>query len=420
MALNRYIPQGDYTYENDQDIHSLLRINRSHPQRVTFSVDEQFLQQLVLLLNMHKIEISDLLVRHDAHLLSLSSNDAQAIRLYTDPNFCGFINAVLRGNAQPEHIETTVAFITEFINSNFNHAGLIAQNIQAVAQQHVNVIRNIDPNDLQRRVEVLTEMIHWIYRNYIFHITNLIASAPPLVDDTDQFLNFFIVFRGVFGPTAIPYMNLQVDDFYIEHGFLSTTWMLAKAIRYATQTLQPNRHVVVIRIASEVKCLSVHSISLNPDDREILFPAGTIFKKLPDGQFDVVGCNQRFIINDPAVPGVSYDINNYNAIQNINQYYDITDQLPHMASLYFGAASTQVMPRAHSAQMPRRYKSSVRMPRRYKSSARSRRRSRSGINGVHVYNDGTVDFDMHILQRTHNIVTIVNEKGELVTFFYKK
>ena len=132
------------------------------------------------------------------------------------------------------------------------------------------------------------------------------------------------------------------------------------------------------------------------------------------------GCNQRFIINDPAVPGVSYDINNYNAIQNINQYYDITDQLPHMASLYFGAASTQVMPRAHSAQMPRRYKSSVRMPRRYKSSARSRRRSRSGINGVHVYNDGTVDFDMHILQRTHNIVTIVNEKGELVTFFYKK
>ena len=404
---HQFIPQGDYTYLNDQPINAILQYNHVSQNPITFDCSDTDLQRVFRYFNVHKTLFTSFFLHHDTYITTLQQNHQALVTLWTDPNFCGFINACIRGYASPAHIEIVVAYLEEVENNGFNYTAINTQNVQARAQALVNRVHNINyTQQPHRRERMLKTMIRYIFNSYISPLTNVIADAYS----TRSF--FFVVFRGVFGITATTYMNLQINDFYIEHGFLATTWLLAKAIEYATRTNSSPRHVLTIQVSNIAKCLSVYSISTNPEDREILFPAGTVFQKSTDGMFEIMGYNQRFIYDDATrTPNFQYNVNPSQAQIDIHQGYDIHNQIANLAPLYFGSISTQ--------QLTSQAHTSTRLPRR-KSSQHQQQRNITRINGVYIYQDGTVDFDMNILQQTHNIVTTENKKGALVTFFYKK
>ena len=405
---NQFIPQGDYTYLNDQPIDVILQYNSVSQNPITFDCSDTELQRLFGYFNTHKSLFTSFFHHHDTYISSLPQNEQALITLWTDQIFCGFINACIRGYTNPTHIEILVAYLEEVENNGFNYTAINLQNVQRRAQALVNGMHNIDHNQQpHRRERLIRNMITYIYNSYIKPLTDVIVH----VHSPRSF--FFTVFRGVFGITATNYMNLRVNDFYIEHGFLATTWLLAKAIEYATRTNSSPRHILTIQVSNRVKCLSVYSVSANVEDREILFPAGTVFQKGTNGIIDVVGYNQRFIYDDATrTPNIQYNRHATPSQINIHQGYDIHDQITNLAPLYFGSTPTQVM--SHRVHTPRRHtKSSI-------TSEHRQRRNSTIINGVHVRNNGTVDFDMDVLQQTHDIVTTENEKGALVTFFYRK
>ena len=76
------------------------------------------------------------------YISSLPQNAQAVITLWTDQNFCSFLNNSIRGYAQPSHIETVTAFLQELRNNGYNYAGINLQNVQALSQSQTTMNRN--------------------------------------------------------------------------------------------------------------------------------------------------------------------------------------------------------------------------------------------------------------------------------------